>query len=76
MLYSCQFNSIETLWSYVKRTFKQQAAINVGRLKNQAELVALVQRIAANVPERIAKAMLSANRAYLLQRLNIMGLNQ
>jgi len=66
---SCELNSIESLWALLKKNFRTKAASLVGTLRNQGEIVALVESIADEIPESTRLRFCEANRKYLLKLL-------
>lgn len=66
---SCELNSIESLWALFKKIFRKKAASLVGTLRNQGEVVSLVESIADEIPERTRIRFCEANRKYLLKLL-------
>ena len=67
--YSCQFNSIETLWSVIKKQFRKQVGIRVRQITQQCHLNQLVLDVAVRIPQRLVNNICRANRSYLLNQL-------
>ena len=67
---SCEFNSIEWLWSFIKRRFKLTITQKVRQIKIQDDFIKEVETAAEQVPRRVAIQMLQANKSYILRHLN------
>ena len=63
--YSCEFNSIETLWSLVKTRYKTKIARRNQAINDPEELREFVLRIAEDVPPEIARRIERANLKYI-----------
>ena len=63
--YSCEFNSIETLWSLVKSRYKTKIARRNQAINNPEELREFVLKIAQDIPPEVARRIERANSKYI-----------
>ena len=63
--YSCEFNSIETLWSLIKARYKIKIARLRSAINNPIELREFVEKIAEDIPPEIARRITRANSKYI-----------
>jgi transposase len=68
--YSCQFNSIERLWSNIKHRFRYSMAAESLSVSSRDHLVNLVMRTAVATEPEVIEKMITSNRAYLLRVLH------
>ena len=57
------------MWALFKKIFRTKAASFVGTIRNQGEIVALVESIMDDIPEATRIRFCGANRKYLLKLL-------
>jgi transposase len=67
--YSPEFNSIETLWSIIKRRFKQQLVAEVDVHITQPRFKQLLQAVLNTVTVEEVRKAASFNRKHLFQTL-------
>jgi hypothetical protein len=67
---SCEFNSIEWLWSLVKRKFRSKMARLVGTIHSQEELEHAVEDTLHEIEDSTIQSFATANREFLLKYLN------
>jgi transposase len=63
---SSPFNSIESLWAFLKNKFRSQVATQTENLSTQEKLTNFITELVQSVPDSCCQKFLSANRAYLL----------
>ena len=68
--YSCEFNSIETLWAHLKHKFKLEIVEHLEKIQNPEQLKDMVLKIAQSYPEANVKNILRANSNYI-QKYNV-----
>jgi hypothetical protein len=68
--YSCEFNSIEKVWSFAKVQWKKQMLASKVDIKSMEQLVQRVTALFNDLDKKALHDLFYANRAYLLKTLN------
>ena len=67
---SCEFNSIEWLWSLIKRKFRSKMARLVGTIHSQEDLEHAVEDTLHEIEDSTIQSFATANREFLLKYLD------
>ena len=62
---SCEFNSIEWLWSKIKRRFRATIVSQVGRIKTQEQLDTFILNTVESFEVEEMQQFTTANRGYI-----------
>ena len=63
--YSCQFNSIESCWGFLKEKLKRRIAQAVHNINSPEEFQNIISIVISQIPEATFSAFATANRKYL-----------
>ena len=70
---SCDFNCIETLWSFVKRDFRKEMASDPLRNRTEAEFTKTVKEISEQLAWKHSSSIYRANVRYIERYLKLAG---